>query len=44
MLPYEETVEKYKEAVRFGPDFIDAWYGPVLCIFGELPMQFGMVW
>jgi hypothetical protein len=27
MLPHEETVEKYKEAVRFGPDFIDAWYG-----------------
>jgi hypothetical protein len=24
MLPHEEAVEKYKAAVRFGPDFIDA--------------------
>jgi hypothetical protein len=27
MLPYKEAVEKYKEAVRFFPDFVDAWYG-----------------
>jgi hypothetical protein len=27
MLPYEETVEKYKETVRFSPDLVDAWYG-----------------
>nr|MBC8363031.1 tetratricopeptide repeat protein [Candidatus Desulfatibia profunda] len=27
MLPYEEAVEKYKEAVRFDPGFVNAWYG-----------------
>ena len=35
MLPHEETVEKYQEAVRFGPEFHRCMVQPVLCIDGS---------